>query len=186
MEKFKILFFLIFLNWTLIVQNKCIFIPKKSMIFILLLVFPLLMSSQNNGDKIDQLKSNIYLFKSFDRFYNNSIREETKGESERVYYNEIDQIYSIHYFDYNEDGLKDVLVEFTVTKLNGSNNNFLVAVLFKNVEGRYKYIAHMNPDNTTFVNYSKSIFQFSGEIRSFSEGVVTEKYTLQSNKFTRQ
>ena len=134
----------------------------KTLVIALLLVLPLVVISQNPDNKINKLKANKELNKSFNKFYIDSVRQETKDEWGEPCYYKVDQINGVHNLDYNKDGAIDSLVEFSVYSSDGGTWYFLVAVLFKNVNGIYKYIAHVDPRPTGFDKYQNSFFYFSG------------------------
>jgi len=157
----------------------------KFLILVFALSLPFLSLGQNSDDNLRKLKSNKKLYESFSKFIKDAVQE-TKNKKGKPYYYKIEQINGVHNFDYNEDGLEDALVEFSTDSFDGKGNYLLVAVLFKNAGNGYGYATHMNPDNTFFEKYAKSIFYFSGRLISFSDEVVTEKYTLIVNKFVRK
>lgn len=141
------------------------------------------MYSQNNSSNLAQLKSNTFLYNSFTKFYKANIKQKTKNRKGKYDYY---QINGVHFFDYNNDGLEDSLVEFSTIPTGNSTQSITAAVLFKKIENDYKYIAHMQPDETYFEKYSNSVFYFLGELLGFSDQVVSEKYVLHSNKFVKQ
>ena len=157
----------------------------KFLILVFALSLPLLSLGQNSDDNFRNLESNKKLYESFSKFFKDYVQE-TKNKGGQPYDYKIEQINGIHNFDYNEDGFEDALVEFSANSPNGEGVYLLVAVLFKNAGNGYGYVTHMNPNNTFFENYSKSIFYFSGKLISFSDEIVTEKYTLIVNKFVRK
>lgn len=139
--------------------------------------------SQNADDKIEQLKSNKLLYSTFNQFYTDSIRQETKDEWGEPYFQKIDQINGVHYFDYNNDGLEDAFVEFSVRNSDGGSFYYLVAVLFENTENKYIYKAHFEPGNLLFEKFNQPSFIFSGKVSRFSEETITQKYKLVNNTF---
>lgn len=155
----------------------------KHIIRTIVFILPFILLSQNNADKITQLEGNKALYKSFNKFYTDYIRNETKDEWGGPYYKKIDQINGVHYFDYNEDGKNDALVEFSARNSDGGTYYFLVAVLFKNTNGVYNYKAHFYPENRRFQKYSKPNFVFSGKTNRFSKEISIKKYVLSGNKF---
>jgi len=133
---------------------------KIDVIIVLIFSFSVgIILAQNEEDKIEQLKSNKPLYTTFNQFYTDSIRQETKDEWGGPYFKKIDQINDVHYFDYNKDGQKDALVEFSAAHSDGGTWYFLTAVLFENINGKYKYIAHIDPDHTVFEKYKNSIWK---------------------------
>jgi hypothetical protein len=89
----------------------------------------------------------------------------------------------VHYLDFNNDGLEDVLVEFSARNSEGGTFYFLVAVLFENIEKKYIYKAHFQPENLLFEEFSQAFFIFSGTANRFSEEITTKKYKLVNNTF---
>lgn len=139
--------------------------------------------SQGNGSNLARLKSNTFLYSSFTKFYKTNIKKKTKSVKGKYDYY---QINGVHFFDYNDDGLEDSLIEFSTIPVSNSTQGFTAAVLFKKIKNDYKYIAHMQPNETYFEKYSNSVFYFLGDLLGFSEEVVSEKYLLQSKKFVKQ
>lgn len=141
---------------------------------------------QNNENKLEQLKSNKSLYTSFTKFYNDSIRKEIKDEWGKPYYYKIDQINGLHYFDYNYDGSKDALVEFSAAACDGGTFYFLTAVLFTKTDKSYSYKAHFYPNDTGFVEYSKPYFLFSGTKWDRQDRTAIIKYQLKGNQFIEE
>ena len=155
----------------------------NAFIIILFLSAPYFMYSQSNGSNLAQLKSNTFLYNTFTKFYKVNIKQKTKSKKGKYDYY---QINGVHFMDYNNDGLEDSLVEFSTISTSNSTSSLTVAVLFKKIKNDYKYIAHMQPNETYFEKFSNSVFYFLGGITSFSDEVVSEKYVLYSNKFVSQ
>ncbi|UMB59894.1 hypothetical protein MHL31_12520 [Lutibacter sp. A80] len=154
-------------------------------VFTILLLFSIseLTYSQNPDDKSDFLKSNKLLYTSFQKFYTDSIRQDGLDEWGEPYFKKIDQINGVHYFDYNNNGLEDALVEFSVRNSDGGTWYMLVAVLFENVDKQYIYKAHFKPENLLFKKYQQPFFILSGRVNRFQDETTTKKYKLLNNKF---
>jgi len=150
-----------------------------------LVLFLIVSHSQNEANKIEQLKQNKELYTTFDKFYTDSIRQESTNEWGEPYFKKIDQINGVHHFDYNNDGSEDALVEFSVSNSDGGTFYFLVAVLFENVDNKYIYKAHFQPENMLFKEFSQPFFIFSGTVDRFSEEITTKKYNLLNNRFIK-
>jgi len=155
-------------------------------VFILLTTFFLtsFSYSQNDDYLIEaKLKTNKNLYKTFQKFYKDSIRQETKDEWGGPYYYEIDLVYGLHFLDYKNDGLEDVLVEFSATPSDSATMTFPIVVLFKNNNGTYYYYSHFNPGNAAFYRYSNLIFYFSFTGYNGTNKGEIEKYKIVKNKF---
>ncbi len=159
---------------------------KIDVIIVLIFFFSVgITSAQNEEDKLQQLASSKPLYTVFNQFYTDSIRQETKDEWGGLYFKKIDQINGVYYFDYNNDGLEDALVEFSVRNSDGGTFYFLVAVLFENIEKKYIYKAHFQPENTLFEEFNQPFFIFSGTANKFSKEITTKKYKLVNNTFIK-
>ena len=110
----------------------------------------------------------------------------SKSKSGAYHYNKVSEIKSTNYFDFDEDSINDVLVEFVFKSTRRNPIKKKSAVLFKKVMNGYKYVAHLNLGETSFEKYLRSTFYFLGEFRGFSEPVVVDEFVLKSNKFVRQ
>ena len=157
----------------------------RIIIFILTLIISAVSYAQNGNDMETELKSNNSLYSAFNIFYKGKIRQEKKDKRGTSYFYKIDQLNGIHYIDYNEDGVKDVLIEFSASQSNKTSSNFLVAVLFENSSNIFKYRAHFNPNKSLFQEYKKPFFIFAGEFKSFTEGVTIERIKLVGNNFVK-
>jgi len=158
---------------------------KLKLLFIGIVLFcPLSILSQSSDDKMIELKSNKQLYTVFNKFYTDSIRQEKKDEWGGPYYYEIDVVYSLYYLDYNNDGLKDVLVEFSCAASDGGTWYFFTAVLFENKKGKYNYICHVNPNYTVFDKYDNDVFYFKGvRFKTLLDENRSKEYKLVDNKF---
>lgn len=129
------------------------------------------------------LHSNKKLLASFNKFHKDSISQDCVDEWGKPYFKKIDQINGVHYFDYNNNGLEDALVEFSVRNSDGGTWYMLVAVLFENVDKQYIYKAHFEPENLLFKKYQQPFFILSGRVNRFKDETTTKKYKLLNNKF---
>ena len=160
----------------------------KFKIYILSIVFlsvSFSLSAQNNIPGMKNLKLNKELHASFMKFYSHHIRSKAKSKPGN-YYLKINEIIGLHNFDYNKDNFEDVMIEFLVRPSNSDYGVFNIAVLFKNAKSKYVYIAHLIPNETSFREYTNSVFYFYGEMHNFTEGMTTEKYILHVDKFVKQ
>jgi len=157
----------------------------RIIIVILTLILSAVSYAQNGNGFEAELKSNNSLYIAFNKFYKDKIRQEKKDISGEPYFFKMDQLNGIHYVDYNEDGIKDVLIEFSASQSNKTSSNFLVAVLFENSSNIFKYRAHFNPNKSLFQEYKKPFFIFAGEFKSFTEGVTIERIKLVGNNFVK-
>ena len=154
---------------------------------ILLLFIPLILIGQESDDKMPILKQNKELYTTFNKFYTDSIRQETKDEWGGPYFYKIDLVYGIHYLDYNKDGVNDVLVEFSSYASDGGTWYFFTAVLFENLNGKYRYIAHIDPDYNVFEKYENSIFYFTGvRFKTLLDENRKKSFKLVYKKFIEQ
>lgn len=154
-------------------------------VFTILLLFSIseLTYSQNPDDKSELLKSNNLLYTSFQKFYKDVISQDCVDEGGKPYFKKIDQINGVHYLDYNNNGLEDALIEFSVRNSDGGTWYMLVAVLFENVDKQYIYKAHLEPENLLFKKYQQPFFILSGRVERFKNETTTKKYKLLNNKF---
>lgn len=153
-------------------------------ISLLIIIISISLFSQIPEENKKKLESNKVLYSSFQKFYTKHIRQEKKDEWGEPYYYRIDQINGVHYFDYNKDGLKDVLVEFSAAASDGGSNYFLTAVLFEFKNGNYNYIAHMDTNHSTFDKYYNSIFYFKGaRFKSLLDENRASRFKLINGKF---
>ncbi len=97
----------------------------KLVILFFIISFSGLIQSQNSNNKLEDLKVNEKLYSSFDDFYKKHIRKEAKDDLDNLFYNKIDIIKGLHQFDFNEDGLEDVLIEFSAHWLGDSSSSFI-------------------------------------------------------------
>jgi len=155
-------------------------------VFILLTTFFLTSFSYSQNDDYlieTKLKANKNLYKSFQKFYNDSIRQETKDEWGKPYYYEIDLIYGLSFLDFNDDGIEDALVEFSATPSDPATITFPIAVLFEKRNGIYFYTNHLNPSNAIFYKYADSIFYFKSTGYNGTKKGEIFKYKIVKNKF---
>jgi len=157
----------------------------KIIVFFLSLISISVSYAQNNNDIEAELNSNNALNTAFNKFYKYKIRKEKKDKRGEPFYCKIDQLKGLHYLDYDEDGFKDVLIEFSATSSDGDSSNLFVAVLFQNSDNNYVYRAHFNPNSSFFKEYKEPYFIFNGEFKSFTEGVTIERIKLVGNKFVK-
>jgi len=170
----------------------------KILIAIIILFNSITVNSQ--AEKLEKLKSNKPLYEAFQKFYVENIREETKDEWGEPYYYTVEHINGVNYFDYNNDGLKDCLIEFSSRASDGGTFYFLVTVLFEKHNNEYRYvsyfhpqnnedhhISYIHPNNISFENFSYPYFIFS-EYSNYNnnEKIGDKIYLLLNNKFVEQ
>ena len=156
----------------------------KVFMLLITLFFTSFSYSQNDEGEIEaKLKANKNLYKTFQKFYKDSIRQETKDEWGGPYYYEIDLIYGLHFLDYNNDGDEDALVEFSATPSDSATMTFSVVVLFEKRNGDYYYLTHIKPGNIFYNKYSNSVFYFTiTDYYGTKKGEI-EKYNIVNNRF---
>jgi hypothetical protein len=152
----------------------------KGKICITLLIFLSGFTLAQSGDsKLELLKSNQPLYTAFNKFYTDSIRQESKDEWGNPYYYKIDRVYGLNYFDYNKDGTNDALVEFSVHPSDSWIAGYSIAVLLGKNKDTFEYVTHFLPVDNQFLRFESSYFLFSGSDNEDS----TEKYLLKANRF---
>ena len=154
----------------------------RAIIYFLVFILPISAISQDWEAKMIELKSNKELYTVFNKFYTDSIKQETEEELGYPCYNKIDMVYGLNYFDYNNDNSDDVLVEFSTYPSDGGTITTYNAVLFENLGGNYKYKSHFYP-GFRFAHFKNSHFYFSGNESRFSEKIITRKYKLLNKEF---
>lgn len=157
---------------------------KLNILNLLLLLNFCFCFSQNSDVKLELIESNKTLYTSFIKFYNDSIRLESKDEWGESFYYNIDQINGVHYFDYNEDGIEDVLVEFSTSPSDSWSSYSVVSAMFRNENSNYIIEAFFYSNNLKFKKYSKPFFFYSGVNDNHSDKL--RKYILEVNQFMKK
>lgn len=144
-------------------------ILKKVLVFILLVKVSVLFSQEQ-----EEKDASVYL--EFQRFFQNEIKHQgVKGDW--IY--ELNEITSLHKFDYNQDGILDVLIEFSAKPEDGGSYINYYSVLFEGeLNDSFKYINYIDSFNLTFLEYFNSDYIFRNE-----KSDETLSFILKDNKF---
>ena len=146
-------------------------ILKKIFVFILLSSGTVLFSQE-------QEKKDASVYLEFQRFFENEIKYQgVKGN----WIFGLNEITGIHKFDYNSDGLLDVLMEFNAQPIDEGNYTNYYAVLFKNNSAiKFELVNYMESIDFHFVEYFNGEFVF--QKNNNSEKV---KFKLKDSKFIK-
>lgn len=146
-------------------------ILKKIFVFILLSSGTVLFSQE-------QEKKDASVYLEFQRFFENEIKYQgVKGN----WIFGLNEITGIHKFDYNNDGLLDVLMEFNAQPIDEGNYTNYYAVLFKNNSAiKFELVNYMESIDFHFVEYFNGEFVF--QKNNNSEKV---KFKLKDSKFIK-
>lgn len=91
------------------------------------------------------------------------------------------EITAIHKFDYNNDGLLDVLLEFNAEPIDEGNYTNYYTVLFENLDDKnFKYVNYMESLDLYFKEYFDAVFTF----KSVKKAKLIQ-YNLVDSKFVR-
>ncbi len=119
---------------------------------LLLLLFASKLTGQNSED------ANYTIYTEFDHFFDNEIkRQGVKGN----WIFRLHEITSLHKFDFDNDGINDVLIEFNTVPVEGGGVTKYYAVLFKNVDTHFfEYVNYIETNGFYFEKYSAPNFIF--------------------------
>jgi hypothetical protein len=147
-------------------------IPIK---FILLLFFvnycTILFAQQNEEE-------NNTIYNTFNQFFDQEIKKQgVKGN----WIFALNEITSLHNFDFNNDGLLDVLFEFNAKPVDGGSYTLYFVVLFQNLSNnQFKLINYLESTDLTFIEFYNNEFIFKN-----SKSNQELSYSLQDSKFIK-
>lgn len=126
----------------------------------------------------EQEKKDASVYLEFQRFFQNEIKYQgVKGN----WIFGLNEITGIHKFDYNNDGMLDVMMEFNAQPIDQGNYTNYYTVLFRNVSNsEYEYVNYIESIDFHFIEYFNEEFLF--QKNNSSEKV---KYNLKDEKFIK-
>jgi len=131
---------------------------KQVVLFLMVLISPELLFSQ----EMKQSKSTVYT--EFNSFFEREIKHQgVKGN----WIFGLKEITAIHKFDYNNDGLLDVLLEFNAEPIDEGNYTNYYSVLFENLKDEnFKYVNYMESVDVLFQEFFNGVFTFKSNKES--------------------
>lgn len=110
---------------------------------------------QNNSEN-NQINATI--FTKFNTFFEKEIKNQgIKGD----WIFKLNEITGLHNFDFNNDELLDVFIEFNAIPIEGGGVTYFYAVLFQNINNAdYKLINYLESDNLIFKQYTDDYYIF--------------------------
>lgn len=98
------------------------------------------------------------IYETFHLFFNNEIKYQgVKGD----WIFGLNEITAYHKFDYNYDGVNDILIEFNATPVDDGNYTNYYAVLFKNENNEsYHFIDYVETVDLQFLQAENQLFVF--------------------------
>lgn len=123
------------------------------------------------------------IFNSFNTFFDNEIkRQGVKGD----WIFKLNEITGLHTFDFNNDGLMDVLMEFNAVPIEGSGTINYYSVLFTNNNDSFFEFANFLPTpNLKFVKFANKLFIFN-DLEKFDSATSQVNFSFLNGKFALQ
>lgn len=103
-------------------------------------------------------EANATIYDEFNKFFKDEIKHQgIKGN----WIFRLNEITSFNRFDFNKDGLNDVLIEFNAIPIEGEGILNYYAVLLENVENkRFKYFDYLESHAIVFSNFEGPALNF--------------------------
>ena len=133
--------------------------------------------SYNSGFSQEKNNADTSIYEAFQLFFNNEVKYQgVKGD----WIFGLNEITAYHKFDYDNDGLNDILIEFNAVPIDEGDYTNYYAVLFKNENNElYHFIDYIETVELQFLQAENQLIVFKNTKNS--NKVI---YKLINSKFT--